>query len=1000
MRMRSASLLALGCAFSVLGFLAVAPASVTAAAPAAAALAPAPSSVQVPGLDGPARLVTDRNGVTHIEAATQRDVFFLQGWVHAKDRLFQMDLTRREASGTLAELVGKAALPGDVQARTIGLRRAAQRSWAAAPADLRAVLTAYAEGVNSYAAHHAPPREYGALQLESFQPWTPVDSLTIGKALSFELSFDLDIGPTLQLLGYVSALGPQRGYALFTQDVMRSQPFSDAATVPDATGALSSARTSTGTSTGSAAGSSTGSAAGTSTGSAAGSSTGSAAGSASRSATGPASRYATGSASRWAAALAPRLTSADLRRLPEAALLARRYLAKIAHDPLFQQALGRGGAQGSNEWAVAGSHTASGHPLLANDPHLSLGEPSTFYPVGLKAPGMNVEGEGFAGAPGVIIGHNRWISWGATTNFMDVTDTYQEKVVSDPSSPSGLSTVYKGGLEHVTPIPETFRYNLGGQLVTATAADGVPAATLIVPRRNNGPIVQLDQADGSALSIQYTGFSGTLELETFLRWDMARSLTQFEQALPFFAVGSQNWAFADVHGNVAYFTSAEMPVREDLQAGTVNGLPPWFIRNGQGGNEWLPVQHPQPHQAVPYEIYPAAEMPHVVNPPAGWFANANNDPAGVTLDNDPLNRARPGGGIYYLNYSYDGLRAGRIEQMVRERLAAGHKISMSDIAAMQADTTLLDAEYFVPHITEAFADAGSSNLPQLAALAADPQVAQAVRRLGRWDFTTPTGIGQGFDAGRTPGSPPSQDEIADSVAATIYAAWRSRAVTQIIDGHLAGLPRPDDQQALTAMKHLLDTFSTANGVGASGIGFFSAPGITDPAAARDYLILASLRDALALLASPALSAAFHQSTDQNDYRWGLLHRLVLAHPLGGPFSVPPAFGQFPAPLPDLDGIPVDGGFDTVDAATHRVRAADVNGFVFDSGPARRFIGSPAPGHTAAVSALPGGTSADPASPFYLNLLRPYLSNRYYPALLASEVPPGDGSVQTLFPEGG
>src|SRR6266536_3281832 len=972
MRMRSASLLALGCAFSVLGFLAVAPASVTAAAPAAAALAPAPSSVQVPGLDGPARLVTDRNGVTHIEAATQRDVFFLQGWVHAKDRLFQMDLTRREASGTLAELVGKAALPGDVQARTIGLRRAAQRSWAAAPADLRAVLTAYAEGVNSYAAHHAPPREYGALQLESFQPWTPVDSLTIGKALSFELSFDLDIGPTLQLLGYVSALGPQRGYALFTQDVMRSQPFSDAATVPDATGALSSARTSTGTSTGSAAGSSTGSAAG------------------------PASRYATGSASRWAAALAPRLTSADLRRLPEAALLARRYLAKIAHDPLFQQALGRGGAQGSNEWAVAGSHTASGHPLLANDPHLSLGEPSTFYPVGLKAPGMNVEGEGFAGAPGVIIGHNRWISWGATTNFMDVTDTYQEKVVSDPSSPSGLSTVYKGGLEHVTPIPETFRYNLGGQLVTASAADGVPAATLIVPRRNNGPIVQLDQADGSALSIQYTGFSGTLELETFLRWDMARSLTQFEQALPFFAVGSQNWAFADVHGNVAYFTSAEMPVREDLQAGTVNGLPPWFIRNGQGGNEWLPVQHPQPHQATPHKIYPAAEMPHIINPPAGWFVSANNDPAGTTLDNDPLNQVRPGGGIYYLNYGYDGFRAGRIEQMLRQRLAAGHKVSMPDMEAMQADTTLLDAEYFVLHITQAFADAKTSSAPQLAALAADPQVAEAVGRLGQWDFTTPTGIAQGYDAGRTPGSPPSQAQIADSVAATIYAAWRSRAVTNIIDDHLGGLPTPDDQHALTAIKHLFDTFSATHGVGASGIDFFAAPGITGPAARRDYLILSSLRDALNLLAGPAFSAAFHESASQNDYRWGLLHRLVLAHPLGGPFSVPPAFGQFPAPLPGLAGIPVDGGFETVDAATHPVRAADANEFMFGGGPARRFVANLAPGHTDAVSALPGGTSADAASPFYLNLLRPYLTNDSYPALLASEIPKGSIASHILL----
>ena len=163
------------------------------------------------------------------------------------------------------------------------------------------------------------------------------------------------------------------------------------------------------------------------------------------------------------------------------------------------------------------------------------------------------------------------------------------------------------------------------------------------------------------------------------------------------------------NGNIAYFTSAEMPVREDLQAGTVNGLPPWFIRNGQGGNEWLPVQHPQPHQAIPYEIYPAAEMPHIINPPAGWFVNANNDPAGTNLDNDPLNQVRPGGGIYYLNYGYDGFRAGRIEQMLRQRLAGGHKVSMSDMQAMQADTTLLDAEYFVPHITQAFADAKASS---------------------------------------------------------------------------------------------------------------------------------------------------------------------------------------------------------------------------------------------------------------------------------------------------
>ncbi len=930
----------------VLGFLAVAPGTATATATGTATGTRSVTVVRLPGLQAAGRLILDRNGITHIEAASLHDLFFLQGWVHARDRLFQMDVSRREPSGTLAELLGKAALAGDVQARTIGLRRAAERSWAAAPPDLRDVLSAYADGVNAYTAGHPLPAEYAALHLTSFQPWTPVDTLTIGKAISFELSFDLDIGPTLQLDAYVSALGPERGYALFTQDVMRSQPFSDAATIPDAGGGHAAAR-----------------------------------------------------------ALPSRLTSADLQQLRAGAGLARGYLAKIAGNPMFGQALSRDATQGSNEWAVAGSHTVTGHPLLANDPHLALGEPSTFYPIGLQAPGMDVEGEGFAGAPGVILGHNRWISWGATTNPMDVTDTYLEKVVADPSSPSGLSTVYLGKQEHVVPIPETFRYNDNGQLVTAPPGNGIPAATLIVPRRNNGPIVQLTAptatSPGSALSVQYTGFSPTFELEAFLRWDQAHNLTQFEQGLPYFAVGSQNWSYADTRGNIAYFTSAEMPVREDLQAGHVNGLPPWFIRNGQGGNEWLPVQHPQPQQAIPYEIYPASEMPHIINPPAGWFVNANNDPAGTTLDNDPLNQARPGGGIYYLNYGYDGFRAGRIEEMLRQRLASGHKISMAGIRQMQADTALLDAEYFVPHITQAFADAKTSTVTQLKALATDPQVAEAVGRLAHWDFTTPTGIAQGYDAGRTPGTAPPPAQIASSVAATIYAVWRSEAVTHIIDGHLNGLPVPGDQQALAAMKHLFDTFPTAHGVGASGIDFFAVTGIeNDPAASRDYLVLSSLRDALALLASPAFGAAFHQSTNQDDYRWGLLHRLVLAHPLGGPFSVPPAFGQFPAPLTGLTGIPVDGGFETVDAASHSVRADTLNGFMFGGGPARRFIGSPAPGGIAAVSALPGGTSADPASPFYLNLLKPYLVNGYYPALLASELTPASIASQALLAPGG
>jgi len=895
------------------------------ATPSQATASPTP----LDGLEYAARLTVDRSGVTHIAAGSPHDLFFLNGWVHARDRLFQMDVNRRSPSGTLAELLGKGGLNNDVQARTIGLRRAAERTWDAASPEMRNILQAYADGVNRYVASHPLPREYGALQLTEFSPWTPVDSLTVGKAIAFQLSFDLDTSATTQLQAYVSEYGPQKGAALFSQDVMRSQPFSAASTVPDAS-EPSQAQTS------------------------------------------------------WS-----NRPVADVHALDEAARLARAYRAEVAGNPLFTQALRRDGEQGSNEWAVAGSHTVTGQPLVANDPHLSLGSPSTFYPIGLKAEGMDVEGEGFAGAPGVIIGHNRWIAWGATTNPMDVTDTFLEKVVLDPGSPSHLATVYEGSREPIIPIAETFRYNDGGTLTTATS--GVPAATLIAPRRNNGPIIQLDTEHEAGLSVQYTGFSATSELQTFLLWDQAQNLEDFQEGLGHFDVGSQNWAYADVHGDVAYFSSAEMPVREDLQAGRVNGLPPWFVRNGQGGNEWLPVQHPQPHQAVPYEIYPSAEMPHVVNPSSGWFVNANNDPAGTALDNDPLNQLRPGGGIYYLNPGYDGFRAGRITEMLRQRLAGGQKVSLADMQRMQADVTLLDAEYFVPHILRAFEDAQTSTVGQLAELADDPSVEEAVSRLAGWDFTTPTGLAEGYDGGDV-----TADDADDSVAATIYALWRSKAIAKIIDAPLDGLPKPDAAEAVTAIRHLVDTFDTNHGVGASGVNFFAVPGVDDPAAARDYLLLDSLRSALQLLAGPSFAAAFHGSPDQDTYRWGLLHRIVLSHPLGGPFSTPPAFGQFPAPLPGLSGIPVDGGFGTVDAASHNARAASVNGFMFGSGPARRFVGQPAPGRNAAVSALPGGTSSDPANPFYLNLLQPYLNNEYYPALLVAELQPSSIAGTTSF----
>ena len=162
-------------------------------------------TVKLPTLRDKARVIRENNGIAHILAQNERDLFLLQGYVHAQDRLFQMDVSRREASGTLAELVGPAALSQDVQLRTIGLRRAAVRSLQKISWRAQAALQAYADGVNAFVAANALPLEYAALELSKFEPWTPTDSLVVFKLISFGFTFDLDIDPTVALLSYQQA---------------------------------------------------------------------------------------------------------------------------------------------------------------------------------------------------------------------------------------------------------------------------------------------------------------------------------------------------------------------------------------------------------------------------------------------------------------------------------------------------------------------------------------------------------------------------------------------------------------------------------------------------------------------------------------------------------------------------------------------------------------------------------------------------------------------------
>jgi penicillin amidase len=370
-----------------------------------------------------------------------------------------------------------------------------------------------------------------------------------------------------------------------------------------------------------------------------------------------------------------------------------------------------------------------------------------------------------------------------------------------------------------------------------------------------------------------------------------------------------------------------------------------------------------------------------VNPAAGWFVNANNDPAGTVLDNNPLNQLRPGGGLYYLNAGYDfGLRAGRITELIRGKVAGG-RVSFRDMQAIQADVVLPDAPFFVPFITQALARGAISSDPTLKALASLPAVQGAIGRLGAWNFKAPTGIAQGYDAADLDGvlGTPTNQEVAESVAATVYSVWRGQFIRDTVDATLGGLPKPGSQLVMTALKTLIER--PVPGVGLSGVNFFNVPGVTSAEDRRDIVILKSMADTLTRLAGPEFAAAFGGSTSLDDYRWGKLHRLVLAHPLGGPFNVPPAFGAFPNPLGDaLPGFPTDGGFGAVDASNHDPRGQATNDFMFGSGPVNRFVAEAGRPSVTAESVWPGGTSANPGSPFYLNLLTRYLTNDTVPLL--------------------
>ena len=194
-------------------------------------------TLEIPGLANRVRLITDRDGVRHIEATNDVDLAIASGYVHCRDRLFQMDQTRRQVDGTEAELLGPGRLEPDIQARIVGLHRAAQRTLDASPPGLQALLQAYADGVNHCIDTLPLPPEYDLLELTQVRSWEAVDSVKIWKGITASFSLDIDTELTEDLLSFIAAgdAGGFDGQAFFSADVFRSAPMDPASTVPDAT---------------------------------------------------------------------------------------------------------------------------------------------------------------------------------------------------------------------------------------------------------------------------------------------------------------------------------------------------------------------------------------------------------------------------------------------------------------------------------------------------------------------------------------------------------------------------------------------------------------------------------------------------------------------------------------------------------------------------------------------------------------------------------------------
>jgi penicillin amidase len=305
--------------------------------------------------------------------------------------------------------------------------------------------------------------------------------------------------------------------------------------------------------------------------------------------------------------------------------------------------------EGSNNWTISGTLTASGKPLLANDPHRVIGLPSLRYMVHLVAPGWNVIGAGEPGLPGVALGHNQHIAWGFTIFGLDQQDLYVEEL--NPSNPLEYKTTKEAGWKKMEVRREVF------------LVKGAPAAEVDLKFTRHGPVLWIDDKDDGkrALSLRWVGTEpGTAGYLASLAIDRAENWDQFESAVARWKVPSENLVYADSAGNIGEHSAGLAPVRN------WTGLLPV---PGTGNYNWT-------------GFVPTSKLPHFFNPKEGFVATANNK---MIPEHYPYNVGFEWTPPY---------RFTRIRSVIESAKQDHHKLTLPDMESLQNDVTSLPALEF------------------------------------------------------------------------------------------------------------------------------------------------------------------------------------------------------------------------------------------------------------------------------------------------------------------